>query len=274
MFRFEIVTGSFKDCFRGPRLWLIQFFANPILLALFVAWLLIPVATNFHLFFNFVFAFVLILAVLTLHTGTLNSFVDLQHSEGSALWPAFHRALRHLIPVAICVAVFCLLWLFVGNLDAYQSNFPAYVRSTLPASLRRHIALPALDTMFSVVLFIARWVIVPGLLLPFLTQAADRGFRGFGKQGLIGWRKTLFSFSYWLVLLIAALLGVLATQKLMAWTPNFKTSTQHSEAISLAWRLLVAYLLGLFSWMLACSVVGRHAVAARVPPDVAGNPAA
>jgi hypothetical protein len=274
MSRLEITHNTFRDCFRTGRLWLIQFFANPILLALFVAWLLIPVASNLHLVFNFVFAFVLFAATLALHAGTLNFFGDRQRNENAHLWPAFRRALRHLIPVVICVAVFCLLGLLVAKFEAYQSSFPAYVRSTLPVSLRRHITLPALDTSFSAVLFIARWILVPALLLPLLAQAADRGFRGFDPQGLSAWRKTMFSLGYWLVLLFAALLGVFATQKLVAWTPDFKTSTIRLEAVSLGVRLFFAYLFGLSSWMLTCSVVGRCAAAAGTSSDVTGNPAA
>ena len=274
MSRFEIAGNSFKDCFRGGRLWLLQLVANLILLALLVAWLLVPVASNLHLIVNFVFASVLIVAVLWLHGGTLNYFVDRQRSESAPLWSAFRRALSHLIPFAVCVAVLCLLWLLVGKLDAYQPAFPAYLRSTLPVSIRRHVTLPALDTLFSVFLFVIRWILAPGLLLPFFAQTADCGFRGFGPQGFYAWKKTVSSVAYWLVLLIAALLGVFATQKLMAWTPDFKTSTFHSEAISFAARFFFAYVFGLFSWMLACSVVGRCNAAAGSSRNVAGNPAA
>lgn len=274
MSRLEIARSAFTDCFHSGRLWLIHFFANPILLALFVAWLLIPVASNFHLVFNFVFAFALIVVVLTLHAGTLNFFADLQRSQTTQLLPAFRRALRHLLPFAICVAALCLFWFLVNALGSLQTAFPPYVRSTLPVSLRRHITLPALDTLFSIVLFVARWILAPGLLLPLLLQTADRGFRGFGVQGLSAWKKTIFNFSYWLVLLFAALLGIVATQKLMVLKPNFITSTFHSEAISLAWRLFIAYLFGLFSWLLTCSVVGRYTASAGSSLDVAGNPAA
>jgi hypothetical protein len=128
--------------------------------------------------------------------------------------------------------------------------------------------------LFSVVLIISRWIFAPGLLLPFLAQAAAHGFRGFDQQGFRAWRKTVLSLAYWLALTFAALLGVFATQKLMAWTPDFKTSTTHSEAISLAWRLFIAYLFGLFSWMLTCSVLGRYSAAAESSSDVTGNPSA
>lgn len=273
MSRLEIIRGAFTDCFRSPRLWLVQFFANIFLFALLVAWLLVPVASNLHVVFNFVFAALLLVATLTLHSGTLNACLDRLRAP-APLWPAFRRALRHILPVAICIAAFCLLWLLVNSLNSLQAAFPPYVRSTLPVSLRRHITLHALDNLFSTALFVARWILAPGLLLPLLLQTADLGFRGFARQGVSAWRKTVFSLSYWLVLLVASLVGVLATQKLMAATPDFKTSTFHAEVVSLAVRLIVAYLLGLFSWILACSVVSRCAVAAGTSPDVPGNPAA
>jgi hypothetical protein len=274
MSRLEIMRGAFTDCFRSPRLWLIQFVANVILFALLVAWLLVPVASNLHVVFNFVFAALLLVATLTLHSGTLNACLDRLRSAPVPLWPAFRRALRHILPVAICIAAFCLLWLLVNALGSLQTAFPPYVRSTLSASLRRHISLHALDNLFSAALFIARWVLAPGLLLPLLLQTSDLGFRGFTRQGLSAWRKTIFHSSYWLTLLVAALVGVLATQKLMTATPDFKTSTFHAEALSLAARLVVAYLLGLFSWILSCSVVSRCAAAAGISQDVSGNPTA
>jgi hypothetical protein len=274
MSRLEIMRGAFTDCFRSPRLWLIQFFANVILFALLVAWLLVPVASNLHVVFNFVFAALLLVATLTLYSGTLNACLDRLRGASAPLWPAFRRALRHILPVAICIAAFCFLWLLVNALGSFQTAFPPYVRSTLPVSLRRNISLHALDNLFSAALFVARWVLAPGLLLPLLLQTSDLGFRGFARHGLSAWRKTIFNFSYWLTLLVAALVGVLATQKLMAATPDFKTSTFHGEVLSFAARLVVAYLLGLFSWILTCSVVSRGAAADGISTDVPGNPAA
>ena len=274
MSHLEIARGALTDCFRSPRLWLIQFLANVILFALLVAWLLVPVASNLHVLFNFVFAALLLVATLTLHSGTLNACVDRLRSAAAPLWPAFRRALRHILPIAICITAFCLLWLLVNALGSLQTAFPPYVRSTLPVSLRRHITLHALDNLFSAALFVARWILAPGFLLPLLLQTSDLGFRGLARQSLSVWRKTIFNFPYWLTLLVAALVGVLATQKLMAATPDFKTSTFHAEALSLAARLVVAYLLGLFSWILTCSVVGRCAAAAGTSSDIPGNSSA
>jgi hypothetical protein len=273
--RFDIARDAFAGCFRNGRLWLIQFFANPLLFALFVAWLFLPPSNGFYLVLNFILGLALLAAAFLLHAGTLNYFSDLQSGAPSPLWPPFRRALQHLLPVAICVGVFWVLWIFVTYLDSFQDTFPAYLRSTFPVFLRRHITLSAVANLFSAAIFFARWILAPGFVLPLLLQAADRGFHGFGRQGITTWRKTVFSLAYWLVLLLAALLGVLAVDKLMALKPNFKDSTFHGEAFSLALRLAASYLLGLFSWLLVCSTVGRYASAAgSASDDVPGNPTA
>jgi len=273
--RFAIAHDAFTACFRGGRLWLVQFFANPILFVLFIAWLFLPPSNAWYLVLNLLLALALLAAAFLLHSGTLNYFSDRQPGAPSPLWPPFRRALQHLLPVAICVGVFWVLWIFVVYLDSFQDTFPPYFRSILPVFLRRHVALGSISNLFSAAIFCARWIIAPGLVLPLLQQAADRGFRGFGTQGLTAWRKTILSLGYWLVLLLAALLGVLATTMLMALTPDFRTSTFHGEAFSLAIRLAVSYLLGLSSWLLVCSTVGRCASAARAAADdVPGNPAA
>jgi hypothetical protein len=274
MSRLEIAGSVFKDSFFSGRLWLVQLLANLILFALATAWLLIPVANNLHLVLNVVFAFVLLAASLTLHAGTLNYFADRQRSSPTPLWPSFRRALRHLLPVAICLAVFCLLLLVANDLESIRTAFPAHVRSMLPVFLRRHIVLPTLDTLFSCFLFCVRWIFFPGLILPFLSETADLGFRGFGRQGFAAWKRAATTLAYWLVLLIAASLGVLLTQALMSWKPDFRTSTFSHEAASFAARFFLAYLLGLFAWILTCSLVGRCTASAGASPNVARNPTA
>ena len=270
MSRIELAGSALKDCFSSVRLWVVQFLANVALFLLFAAWLRIPVSNALHLIFNFLVILVLLMAVLLLHAGTLNYFSEQASWRDSAILPSFRRALRHLLAVALCVAVICALWWIVGAFESLQPSFPPYIRSMLPAFLRRHVTLSTLDSLFACAVFTFRWILAPGLVLPFLLQAADRGFRGFSREGLAAWKCAAFSWSYWLVLIAAALIGVFATQALMAWTPDFRTSTYRSEAFSLAVRLSFAYLLGLFAWMLTCSSVGRHA-AVEAPTDVSGD---
>lgn len=264
----DAVLGSIRNW----RLWVIQFLVNPVLFALFTGWLLIREANIFLVFLNMLGALAILVAAFVLHAGTLNYFHDMNRSGDTgnteSLKSAFLRALRHIAAIAICAAVIYLLWMLVDKADSYQETFPTYIRSTLPAFLRRHIDLAFLMGAFTWIEFAIRWIVIPGLVLPFVLETADRGFHGLGRAGLSSFKRAVASISYWLILVVAALVAVLAPPKLMARTPDFRFSTYPQELTSMIFRLLLSYLLGLAAWMVTCSLVGRHSVPDRNQPTV------
>ncbi len=67
------------------------------------------------------------------------------------------------------------------------------------------------------------------------------------------------SFSYWLVLTLAAIVGVFAAHTILDLTPDFAKSSYLHEWFSLVIRLLISYSLALSAWMVVCSVTGRTA---------------
>jgi hypothetical protein len=266
MARFVIVPGIMRDvasaACRSWRLWLIQLVANLLLFLLLAAWLLIPVANSWQLALNALLAILFAVALLVLHAGTLNYFYDAARGSSSHLRSAFLRAWRHVLPIAIWVAIICLLFMLVDRADTftYRESVPAYLRSVLPVLLRRHIALSFLMSAYEWIVFTLRWILVPGLLLPFLLSVAEFGFRGFGTAGFVAWTKAIRSLTYWLVLIAAAVIGVIATTRLMAMTPDFRTTTLRQETSSLVIRLSLAYILAVSAWVFTCSLVGRVGV--------------
>jgi hypothetical protein len=257
MARLQEAREAVAGVFRYRLLWVVQFVANLILFGMFAGWLLLPVANTWQLALNALLAIVIAVAVVAVHAGTMNYISDANRLGNPKLADALRRATRHIAAIAVCAAVFYLLWNLIHKAEFYESQFPAYIRSILPVSIRRHLSLEFFETTFQGMIFTARWLVVPGLVLPFLVATADLGFGGFGRSGFSTWRKTISSASYWLVLVGAVLVGVLATQKIMNWTPDFRTSTFGHESLSLALRLPFAYLLGLFAWMMTCSLLGR-----------------
>lgn len=268
MSRLAIFRSAASDAIRSPRLWLLHFFANAILFLAVTGWLLIPVANTMHLIFNALLALVLLAAFLVLHGGTLVYFSDRSTNDHAPLTPVFRRALAHLPAVLLCLVLGALFWLLADKLETYQGTLPTYLRSILPVFLRRHITLPALDMLFTIVVFFVRWIFFPGLLLPFLLQSASNSFHAFGKQGLKVWGTAVWNITYWLTLTLAALLGVFFTDKLMGFKPDFASSSFNGEAMHFAVRFLLAYILAIFSWFLACSVVARCANAVRSTNEV------
>jgi hypothetical protein len=79
--------------------------------------------------------------------------------------------------------------------------------------------------------------------------------------------------AYWVVMIVAALIGAYLTDKILGWTLNPDTATLGGEKTWLAFRLLVAYLLALFSWFWVCAMLG-HASRPPEPPAASQRAAA
>lgn len=257
MARWSSMVEALTLSVRNWRLWVLQFIGNAAIFALFLSWLRVPDAHWWQLLFQFLLMVVVAVAALVLHGGTLNYFqsAHLDKPKTPPLLPAFLRALKHLLAIAVCVLVFYFLRNLIDRLDNYELSFPGYLRSGFPAWLRRMISEPALDNLYSGFVSLLRWVVLPGLLLPFALFSADSGFRGL--IALRDWSKTVRSIAYWIALVAAAVIGVYFVQSIMGWKLNPNTSTLPGEEASFVTRQLVAYLLGLFAWFLACSMLGR-----------------
>ena len=255
------LSATFVSALRHPRLWLLQFFGNAAILLIFVLWLHIPDAYWWQLLFQGVIVIVLLVGALLLQGGTLNYYSDICDNKAAGLKPAFWSALKHLPAFAIWAFIVHFLLHLTGHLDEYQYSFPGYLRSEFPAWLRRHISEPGMDSFYAGFVAFLYWVVVPGLLLPLGLLCANSGFRGFLR--LRAWWRAIRNLAYWIVLIVAALIGVYCSTKLMDWKLNPNTATLTGEKVWLAFRLFIAYLLALFSWLWVCSMLAR----ARPQPD-------
>jgi hypothetical protein len=255
MARWSSLRDALSLSLKSWRLWVIQFAGNAVIFALFFGWLQVSEAHWWQLLFQALLILVIFAAVLVLHGGTLVYFKNAHENRAAQLMPAFRQALRHIFALAVCVFIVHIPWALSGHLYNYQTLFPGYLRSGFPAWLRRMISEPALDHTYIFLLLLLRWVILPGLLLPFLLFCADRGFRGF--VAFRDWAKTVRSLAYWVALVVAALVGVYLVEAVMGWRPGSKPGTFRGEQVSFVFRQLLAYLLALFSWLFVASALGR-----------------
>jgi hypothetical protein len=255
------LSTTFLSTLRHPRLWLLQFFGNAAILLGFAGYLNIPDSYWWQLFFQVVILLVLLVAALLLHGGTLNYYSDVCDGKNARLEPAMKSALKHLPAFAISIVVLgTLLWL-AFKLNHYQYELPGYLRSEMPAWMRRHISEPAMDNLYAGFVFLVFWVVVPGLILPLCLLCARIGFRAFLSPG--SWWRAVRSLAFWIVLIVAALIGVYCVEKIAYWLLDPKTATLREEQVWLAFRLVVVYILMLFSWLWVCCMMAR----ARSNPD-------
>lgn len=275
MSRFETLRGAGSSLLQSKRVWLIQFVGNPLLFAFFVGWLLLPVGTEFHLLLNGVVIVALVAIALILHAGTLNFYAEQNCSEHPLVRSAFLRAVRNIFAIAVCVGLVFVLWALLDSSEHWQLTLPFYLRSLLPGFVRSHVQIWWFQIALDGIVFAIRWIVIPGLLLPLIVEAANSGFRAFGKPGGEALKNSVRRASYWIVLLLAAVAGWVVPASLLDWTPAFKNPTLHLEAFSLIARLSASYILAVASWLLVCSIVGRFSrPAAVIGGDAPGNSAA
>jgi hypothetical protein len=249
------LRSTFVSALHHPRLWLLQFFGNAAIVIIFGLWLHIPDSHWWQLFFQFVIVLLLTVAALVLHGGTMNYYANLCGNKTAGLGQAFRNALKHVLAFAVFVVILHFLLHLVNHLDNYQYEFPGYLRSEFPAWLRRHISEDAMDELYTGFVAFLRWVLVPGLLLPLGLLCANIGFRGFLQFGR--WWHGIRNLAYWIVVIVAAVIGVYCTSKLMEWTLQPEGPAVTKEGIWLGFRMLVAYLLALFSWLWVCAMLAR-----------------
>lgn len=249
------LSASFVSALRHPRLWLLQFFGNVIIALVFAAWLNFPDAHWWQLVFTLIVALLLVVAFVVLHGGTLNYLSDSCEDPHTSLSSALGKALRNAGAFTVLAILLCLVLWLVGRLDAYQYSFPGYLRSEFPAWLRRLISENGIDNLYLGFVNFLYWVVVPGLLLPFAMLCAKEGFRGFTM--LREWGRIVRNWVYWIVLILAVLIGRYCVGKIMSWLLDPRTATLSSERVWLGFRMLFAYLLALFSWLWICAMMGR-----------------
>lgn len=273
--RFETFHDAGASLFRSKRIWLLQLIANPLLFAAFAGWLLLPVATEAELILNGLVIILIVAAGLAFHGGTLNFYFEQSRREPVRARDSFRCAARNIFAIASCAGLVLLLWALLDSREQLQFTLPLYVRSLLPGFVRRHLEPWWLQIACDGLVFVIRWVVIPGLVLPMLLQSAGAGFRAFGRVGGVAVINSAKQASYWLVLLFAALLGYVAPAALIDWTPEFTNPTLRLEALSLGARLAASYFLALASWLLVCSILGRLGrPAIALVHNAAGNAAA
>lgn len=238
-----------QQILHAPGYVALQVFGNAALIGLAAAWLWIPESHGWQLAASFVTASVLILGALWLHAATMARW-----SQPSVEPPAWRRALPHL-------PAFCI-WLLAGLvglslvqlLDERQMLYAGYLASRPSAFFRAWFTYPRLFAAIGLVVAALAWYVLPALLLPFASETAARGLRR-ARWSRCG--RVLLNWRWWIVLLALVLIGVYLPLRLMNWTPGeYPVRSVRAQISSVAFRLALAYLLAVASWIASLSFVG------------------
>ena len=250
-------SDALKTVWKNKRLWLLHFFLNAAIFAGAVLWLKILDASFLWLVFGFIVARVVVGAALWLHAGTFAYFLGAHGSGDTSLAAGFRTGRRHIIAFAIWSIIFALLVcavLYVSGLATDTGAFASWLRSIMPAFLRRMISLNAVDSTLNWTSNLLLYVVVPALVLPFAVQFAGRGLAAFGSS-FKAWRQTVGRFSYWFWFCVLVVVGIYLPNLIAHWVPS--SSSIPLETLSMIVRLALAFALTVTAWLILSSMLGR-----------------
>lgn len=214
------------------RLCALHLAGNALLLCLGYYWLGIGESSLPTLAWSFLLALAILCGTVWLH-GTAFAYF-----QGSLdLRTALREAGRHLLPlVTLGIAVLAVYWL-LAQWAAYSPQPAFHVASYLTLKLRKPVRPAAVLTVFSVVLWLVRWALLPLILLPVASAVSRSGWRAFREFRVRGFHHRL----YWIVAPLLLLSAFWAPFQLLHWTPL--AGGFGVEALSFLIRITVAYLL-------------------------------
>ena len=157
--------------------------------------------------------------------------------------------------------VFLLFWGLLAELAV------DWVASALSMGLGKPVSLDFLHYVGTVWLMpLLTDILLPLAVLPFLALATSEGLRGLRRPGRRQAQQAWRQRHYWLSGAILLLLLRYVPQGVVDWAPEFGALAL--EAISMAVRFSLAYLLFVALWLTLISILGRATAAS---PDVVSN---
>ena len=192
---------------------LCQLVGNALLLWLGYYWLGLGEANGLQLSWSAIVILLLLALTLWLHGS---AFAFFRTSED--LTPSAVRVFRHL-PALAALALFALLC--YGLLAWWQTHLARegfLIASYLTLTLRHPVKPSTTVRALEATLWTLRWIVLPVIFLPLLSEIAVDGWSGFSKRSFRRQRKWM----YWIEVGALLLCGLWVPFKLLHWIPEWK----------------------------------------------------
>jgi hypothetical protein len=231
---------SLKDLFRRLRLsWIwvaLQFVLTLVLLLAGLAWTRLPDKHAWQVALTLLIPVLLAICALELQAGTVRKLATDDGRRVKLVWGA--------VSLLVWVAAGALAWALLDWCDDQIPLLAGYFNSKGTARARATVFTYEHISLWLVRLeWILRWVVVPAKLIPYAAASTQWGWR-------LPWRRVfrfLFNWRWWLGVAVAAFLGVWLPAHLFNALPKGSVAAQEW---AVAWKLTLAYLLAVGSWVL------------------------
>ena len=230
----------FKDLFHRLRLswrWVLaQFVGIALFIAVGLAWTRLPEKHVWQVVLSLLIPVLLAISILELQAGTMRKLADDDEMRVKLVWGA--------ATLLVWAAMFCAAWAILDWCDDQIPEWASYLNSRASAHVRGALfTYNHIQRWLNLLEWILRWIVVPGKIVPYATASALRGWR-------LQWGRVLrilWSWRWWLAVVLAAMLAVWLPGHLFADLPH---GTVHAQFWHVGLKLAATYLLGVGCWVL------------------------
>ncbi len=244
------------------RLWLLEAGANLMLLALVYLWLGIRDARVSQLLATAILGVLIAFIALWLRASAFAYFAA---GQPPALTPVFRETLCRVAPFAVLVIVFLFVWWALNSIQAPLHRAAQWTASALTFRSRKPIRPATVAVVFSWLLWLVEWVIVPILTLPIAAAVANRGWSGL--KG--GDARRSRNWRFWFEYLIVIAGGFCLPYRLIHYAPTLHNTA--AEILSFFVRFGLAYFL-LITGLLALAFLSSGGRPRSTQPVTAVSP--
>jgi hypothetical protein len=225
-----------------------QFYGMFLLILAALAWTRLPDKHGWQVVFSLLIPVLLVIAALELQAGTMRKMADDDGKRVKLVWGA--------MSLLVWIAVVWACWWVLDWCDDQFPLWSGYLNSKASPHARfTYMSFEHIVRDLSFLEWVMRWVVIPAKVIPYAAASAQCGWR-------LPWRRILrilWSWQWWLAVVVAALAAVWLPGKFFAATPNGTVSVQIWHV---GLKLGATYLLAVGSWVFllgwVATLFGRH----------------
>ncbi|MGC1462074.1 MAG: hypothetical protein WA802_07735 [Terracidiphilus sp.] len=229
-----------NDLFRRLRVslsWVAaQYVLTLVLILIGLAWTRLPDKHVWQVGLTLLVPLLMAISALELEAGTMRALADDDRRRVKLVFGA--------MALLVWVALFWACWAALDWCDDRIVQWAGYLNSRAPAGARATVfTFEHLQRWMTLVEWILRWIIVPGKIIPYATVSAQSGW-SFPFRKII---RLLLNWRWWLVVVLAAFLGVVLPAHFFAALPSGSVSDQVWAVVI---KLVASYVLVVGCWVL------------------------
>jgi hypothetical protein len=213
-----------------------QFWATLLIVLAGVGWTRLPEKHVWQVGLTLLVPLLMLAAALVLQAGTMRGLISEDERRVRFAWGA--------LTLLVWIAVAWIAWWLLDWCEEQIPLWASYLNSRVSAAGRaRLFTYEHIQLWLTILVWIARWIVVPAKLIPHALASAEWGWR-------LPWRKLfrlLLNWRWWTGVAIAALVGMLLPRRFFNGEPH---GTVLHQVTAVSVKLAGMYLLAILCWVL------------------------